>query len=74
MERYKCKFCNGKGTIFITSRDGTGVATCVVCGGDKKVDWITNVTQRQRPNALNLSYYARYLTNEGNVYFKPMGL
>jgi hypothetical protein len=71
MERYKCKFCNEKGNIFITSRDGAGVATCVVCGGDRTVDWVTNITQRQRPNALNLSHYTQYLTDDGFVYFKP---
>jgi phage/plasmid primase-like uncharacterized protein len=73
MERYLCRFCNGKGTIYLTSRDGAGVSTCVVCGGDRTVDWVTNITQKQKINGLNLSYYKRRLTEEGHVYFEPKG-
>ena len=70
MEQYKCRFCNGKGSIWIESRDGFGVASCVVCSGDKTVDWVTNITQREKINGLNLSHSARHLREDGYVYFE----
>jgi hypothetical protein len=74
MERYKCKFCNGKGTIyFLIAKTGSGVGTCIVCGGDKTVDWVTNVTQKRKITGLDLSQYTPQLKDDGNVYFEFIG-
>jgi len=81
MEFYKCEFCNGKGSIFFTdpynasTLTTTGIATCTVCYGKKKVDWVTNVIKPKGyiPER-DIEIFNREIWHDGSVvYVKKIG-
>lgn len=48
-EKEDCIKCEGRGRAFVPGIWGDKLTTCPACNGKCKVDWIDNLTQKEKP-------------------------